>query len=316
LIQFGIANVVATLGTALTPAHLRVLGRLSKRIVCFFDGDNAGRRAALRGFAVCAEAGTWAQGAFLPDGEDPDSFVRRQGADAVRAILGQAVPLTEFYFQQARAQAGPGMPERAQVAQDTMRIIATVKDPIERDLLLRTAGARLGVGEDALRAALRRAPQRAAESAQPAAAARPKPLEPRAEVLLLESMVADEGIARTVALRGVIEQFANLDLANAARELVASWEREGQAIAALDSLHPEVAARLRETLLAEDTGHEQRLQQAEDCVRRIEADAERPLLYAASQELAEASSSGDVERERELLRRKADKLRGQTRGAG
>ena len=323
LIQFGIGNAVATLGTALTGAHLRLVRRLAKRIVMFFDGDAAGRRAAARAFAVCAEAGVWADGAFLPDGEDPDSFVRRHGAAAVRELLSRAVPLADFYFEQLQEQAKAGMQERAQAAQEAMRVVGTVKDPIERDLLLRAAAGRLGVGEEALRAAVRRAPARTTPQQARGGAAPPAagfatartPLEPRAELLLLETMAVDEGIARALGKHGVIERFTNPELADCARKLAAAWEHGGDLVGAIEAMPVAVAARLSGTLIAHPgVDPEERHKLAEDCVRRIEADAEEPHHEAARREVYDAAAAGDEEREREGLRRIQSKLR-QRKGA-
>src|SRR5262245_13172928 len=79
LSQRDVSYAVATLGTALTSDHLRVLSRYTKNIIALFDGDNAGRKAAARSFEIFVDAGLLGRGAFLPKGEDPDTFVRSQG---------------------------------------------------------------------------------------------------------------------------------------------------------------------------------------------------------------------------------------------
>src|SRR5262249_25039847 len=75
LAQAGIGDVVAPLGTALTVDQLRLVRCFSENVIACFDGDAAGRRAAARSFPVFLEAGLWGRGAFLPAGEDPDTFV-------------------------------------------------------------------------------------------------------------------------------------------------------------------------------------------------------------------------------------------------
>ena len=72
--QYGIDYAVATLGTALTVEHVRALSRYTKNIVAFFDGDDAGSRAAARSFEIFVEAGLLGRAAFLPNGDDPDTF--------------------------------------------------------------------------------------------------------------------------------------------------------------------------------------------------------------------------------------------------
>ncbi|MGH7830300.1 MAG: DNA primase, partial [Candidatus Binatia bacterium] len=79
LSQFGISYAVATLGTALTPEQVRILGRYTRNIIALFDGDEAGRKAAARSFEIFIEGGLLGRVAFLPKGDDPDTFVRTRG---------------------------------------------------------------------------------------------------------------------------------------------------------------------------------------------------------------------------------------------
>ena len=77
LVQRGFTETVAVLGTALTLGQLKLLKRFTTDIYIFFDGDEAGRRAATRAFPLCVESGLTGKGIFLPQGEDPDSFGKR-----------------------------------------------------------------------------------------------------------------------------------------------------------------------------------------------------------------------------------------------
>ena len=97
--EAGIHNVVATCGTALTIEQARMMRRYVSEVVTLFDGDTAGKRAAARAFPIFIEAGIWAKGLTLPDGEDPDTFVRKAGADAMRERVKGAVPLTEAFVE-------------------------------------------------------------------------------------------------------------------------------------------------------------------------------------------------------------------------
>lgn len=101
LVEHGISNAVATLGTATTPDHLRLLQRSTPEVVFCFDGDRAGREAAWR----AAENALPMLGGnqqlkfmFLPDGEDPDSLVRQQGAQVFNAMVEQAKNYSDFFF--------------------------------------------------------------------------------------------------------------------------------------------------------------------------------------------------------------------------
>jgi DNA primase len=101
LTQHGIDNSVATLGTATTPTHLKRLFRLAPSIIFCFDGDRAGRDAAWKALEIALpelEGRRQARFLFLPDGEDPDSLVQKQGAKAFQQLAKEATPLPDFLF--------------------------------------------------------------------------------------------------------------------------------------------------------------------------------------------------------------------------
>ncbi len=157
LAQFGVTDAVATLGTALTPEHVRMLGRYTKNIVALFDGDEAGRKAAARSFEIFIDGGLLGRGAFLPKEEDPDTFVRSKGKEALEKLLGEAVPLADFYFNWLRERYGPSIEGKSQIAQEINRVLKKVRNPLEADLLVGLAADVLGIRENLMREALRAA---------------------------------------------------------------------------------------------------------------------------------------------------------------
>ena len=101
LSQFGINYAVAALGTATTPDHIQTLFKSSIEVVCCYDGDRAGREAAWRALEnalAFLQDGKIMKFLFLPDGEDPDSMVRKIGKDAFEALIAAAKPLSSFFF--------------------------------------------------------------------------------------------------------------------------------------------------------------------------------------------------------------------------
>jgi DNA primase len=101
--QAGIANSIASLGTAITETHVGVLGRYSKELVMCYDGDSAGIRAATRNSAMFEAAGCEVRVARLPQGEDPDTYIKAHGVDSFRALLTRAEPLLEYQLTNLRA---------------------------------------------------------------------------------------------------------------------------------------------------------------------------------------------------------------------
>ena len=102
LAQFGVPNVVATLGTATTTYHIQLLSKYTKEVVFCFDGDNAGRQAAWRALESTfnnLDKDIVANFVFLPEAHDPDSLIRAEGADAFLKRIDSGAPLHKFFFE-------------------------------------------------------------------------------------------------------------------------------------------------------------------------------------------------------------------------
>jgi len=136
LAQHGVGNAVATLGTATTPDHVRKLIRLASRLVFAFDGDAAGRKAASRALAVCLPHTADTRRIdflFLPPEHDPDSFVREQGVEGWRELLGKTVPLSEVLLRELSQQIDLATPEgRAMLLAKARPMIAELAAPALR----------------------------------------------------------------------------------------------------------------------------------------------------------------------------------------
>ncbi len=159
LAQHGVEYAVATLGTATTPVHVQKLFRQSDRVVFCFDGDNAGRKAAWRALEnalpVLAD-GKNAAFLFLPDGEDPDDFIRKRGKAAFEALLERALPASEFLLTELSAQHPPTTVEgRAALVNSARPYLAQISAPVLAVLLRRQLAAISGVPEGELRELLR-----------------------------------------------------------------------------------------------------------------------------------------------------------------
>ena len=147
LAQSGVDYAVATLGTATTAWQVQKLLKQSDRVVFCFDGDSAGRRAAWRALENSLAQlvdGKHIGFLFLPEGDDPDSFVRRDGKEAFEALLNKAQPLSEFMFHELAARVDMRSAEgKAKFLQDAKPLLTTVKAPM-LSLVLRKQVAELG----------------------------------------------------------------------------------------------------------------------------------------------------------------------------
>src|SRR5215813_3418223 len=134
LAQFGVDYVCAALGTATTPWHVQKLLRQSDEIVFCFDGDPAGRKAAWRALEnslAQLRDGKQVRFLFLPEQDDPDSFVRRQGKAAFESLIADALPLSEFALKHLGSGVDMGSAEgRAKFLQDAKPLVKQISAPI------------------------------------------------------------------------------------------------------------------------------------------------------------------------------------------
>ena len=158
LAQHDVVYAVATLGTSTTSVHVQKLFRLTDNVVFCFDGDAAGRKAAWRALENALPAladGKNARFLFLPDGEDPDDYVRKRGRDAFERALRGAVPLSEFLLRELAAQHPPASAEgRAALVAAARPYLAQIEAPVLVALLRRRLAELSGLPEGELRSLL------------------------------------------------------------------------------------------------------------------------------------------------------------------
>ncbi|WP_027002673.1 DNA primase [Hugenholtzia roseola] len=152
LAQAGIQNVVASSGTSLTEGQIRLLKRLTSQITVLYDGDAAGIRAALRGIDLILSEGMDVKVVLLPDGEDPDSYVRKQGGLALENFIDKNSKdfirfKTEFFLQETAQDPL----KKAQVITEIVGSIAKIPDAIKRQVFYQTCSNILGIEEEILR---------------------------------------------------------------------------------------------------------------------------------------------------------------------
>jgi len=148
--EAGIQNVVAPQGTALTERHARLLRRFSDETILFFDSDRAGERAAERALEVLFSAGLQVRIGRLPAGEDPDSMIRKSGADAFKQQVEAAEDFFEFQMRHNSNVAGLGTTAgRVAFARKMAQFVTVIPDAVLRDTVISRLTARLSISRDA-----------------------------------------------------------------------------------------------------------------------------------------------------------------------
>jgi DNA primase len=149
LAQHGILNAVATLGTATTHEHLELIFRTCPEVVFCFDGDRAGRNAAWKALLTSLPLmrdGREVKFLFLPQGEDPDTQIRKEGADAFNARIEQAQPLSQFLFQHLTDQVQmDSIDGRAKLAQLATPLLEKLPSGVFRRMMFQHLEALVGI---------------------------------------------------------------------------------------------------------------------------------------------------------------------------
>ncbi len=174
--QAGVRNIVASSGTALTEEQIRLIDRYTKTIILVYDADSAGSKATLRGVDLVIEQGLDVRVAELPEGEDPDSFVRKQGRDAFQALVDGAESFLEFkanYFRRLGMLASPEGKVRA--IRSIVNSISRMKDELRRTVYVKMLAEKYGLQESLLYREIEAALGASAREARRPASPAPRP---------------------------------------------------------------------------------------------------------------------------------------------
>ncbi|MBP6557759.1 MAG: DNA primase [Flavobacterium sp.] len=149
--QAGIENVVASSGTALTPDQIRLINRLTKNITVLFDGDAAGLRASVRGIDLILEEGMNVKVCTFPDGDDPDSFARKNSyEDLVHYLENNAKDFIQFKASLLMNEANNDPIKKADLIRDMVVSISKIPDRIKREIYIQETARIMDISEQVL----------------------------------------------------------------------------------------------------------------------------------------------------------------------
>ena len=156
--EAGLQNVVAGQGTAFTELHAKMLKRVCNEVVLCYDSDNAGREATEKAFRILSPQGINVRVAALPQGEDPDSLIRKEGADALRAIVSEAPEFLEHQIRALRASAkGNSTVERVRMAEQVAGAISIFTGVAQRVAAVNKVAKLLEISEEQLNTMVKKA---------------------------------------------------------------------------------------------------------------------------------------------------------------
>lgn len=309
LYQFGIMNVAASLGTAFTPEQSKLLSRFTKKVVINYDGDPAGIKAARRAIEELLPQDFEIKVLVLPDGQDPDDFVRANGADSYNQARGRALPFLNFAFEAAvRGRSVANPKQKAEAIEDLMPVLSAIKNPIQKRESFDQAMDFFRVDDTGLKRDLWRTVKNG-QQASPDTIKREIKRATQAKITvaeqhLLELLVHDAELRQMVL--PILEESDYESLASAAIfHAIYEIDGRGESLdlgALLDaSAGDEIAEDLVPLLMM---GEPKRVvgeeldgvfHEAENCIFSLRSMAIQNRLHEVSQELLAAEQSGDSE---------------------
>lgn len=163
--QAGTKNIVASSGTALTPEQIQLVSRYTKKITLVYDADSAGANAMMRGVDLILEGGLDVQIVQLPEGEDPDSFVRKNGGEAFEELLKKSVTFIDYKANEFLRTGKFESPEgKAEAIRGLVQSIAKIPDQLKRSFFIKDVAEKYNLYESTLYGELekstRRVPQK------------------------------------------------------------------------------------------------------------------------------------------------------------
>lgn len=301
----GVENVVASCGTALTEQQAALIRRYVPEVVVVYDGDSAGIKAALKGTSILTAAGLRVRALALPDGKDPDDFVRDCGADAFRALLASAPDFLTFYVDMTRDRTET-VEGRSEVAHELFQILRGMADKLRVDEYLRLIARALGLHEWACRREYeqfcRGAEERGGAARNPAAVSTVEDRPHKDDVDFIAALMAFPAMRRPVSMALAELMLPESPLAEALAWVLAQPDecRPAEAVADLEN---EAARRLLSAAALTEAQDED---WARNLVGRRSGALSREALRAETErvldELRRAERDGDSARILELLR--------------
>jgi DNA primase len=241
--QYGWRHSVATLGTALTPQHIRTLKRYTKNLITLFDADQAGVQATLRSLPLFLEEEVAGKTVILPNGEDPDGFLRKGNLEDFTKRVEQAVPLIDFFFQRLmRTYDVKSVDGKVRIAKEGLALLGKIPDRIRRDFYTKALAERLDVKESFLYEMLPSSPKGRPKEGEDSKESSLERTFPKSEEMVVRLMVHHPEVIPTISQEGVLKEFESPILQKIAKVLEDLYQRKGR----LDL--PEALASFEETL--------------------------------------------------------------------
>ena len=296
----GIPNVVAMLGTALTRAQVDLIRRYTARVVAVFDPDEAGRKALARSLELFLAGNVHARVVILPEGYDPDDFVRINGREKMDEVVAKAWPMADYYIDQILGGRGTLEEDRDKL-REAVSFLSRLEDDVERNLFVKKVAEALVVDEAVLNKEVLRTLSYARSDApadlpRRTTAAEIDPL----ELALIRMMLEYPAKVSTVRESAVFDSFRTGELKSLGEELLAIV-REGRTAQDASSLvgtltEGPLREKLLELMVQESPYTDEQIDRfMVDTIRKIRQRANKERGKILERKIKEAERAGNEE---------------------
>lgn len=307
--QTGVRNVAATLGTALTQGHIRLIKRFTNNLILIFDPDTAGKKAAVRSAPLFLEAGMKVKVAVLAEGTDPDTFLRKNGVEAFVERLKNSERLFDFVFSEVKGRAPlTAIDDKMKAVNELLPLINSIPGRIEKNLYIKRLAEGFGIDEADIFAELKALSQKKAlRSGNTAGGPVFQPQRPavhrgsaKAEEMLIHIMLNDESIAKKVRGHLSADDFKDPNYKKAAGIIYRAID-EGKKVNDLSVIDDPAAANLLSSLSIRDLEYDDLEQSFNDCVQKIKGRGIKDRMRELQERLSAAEKKGDAGLRRQIL---------------
>jgi len=308
----GITNVVATLGTALTKEHVGLIRRLTKNMAIVFDPDEAGRSAVERGISLSLEEEMNARIVVLPEGEDPDIYVREHGRGAFDDAV-QTAPSMVTYYIEYLIKGGNTLAEKLESVKAAVEFIGRIRDPIQRNLFVKTISEKLGIDQGILKSEVGKmtAQTRKSQKEKLSKKNRGTALD-MVEAGLIGMIMDDPDKIQVVLDENVLDYFLSKELRNVGEFLIESFNRgAGKQLYDIITEFPDVEIRerfLKMAMLERPEDQSVVDQVFRDAIKKIRRRWYQNRREILQRELLRAQQAGDTDLLNKLIMEKGELL--------
>lgn len=308
--QSGIKNSVASLGTALTSQHLQILKRYTKNIYMVFDADEAGFKASIRSLPLLLEEDMTGKIITLPEGEDPDIFLRKRGKKEFERLISNPISLLDFFFERLtkvydlrRLEGKLGM------AKEAIAILNKIPDGIKRGLYIKTLAEKIDLQESILYEAIQSTSKFNERRKIEVKLKGIKKDFPKSEEMLIQLMIHHPEHIPTVFKHRVLQDFQDIKLKRIGEEIKSVFTKRGkfQVAELLNLIDEDLRNLVGELSFSEIEIEKEKVEKVlKDCIRKIKEEKLKKDKKELLKKIKEVEKEGGVNILEGLLKKRQE----------